>query len=76
MNSFVKLVVHFVNVATNSCCVHSQRLQVVVQDLHGSNGVDGGQTHNNLVHEGSILHLIEGVLVPVGKKSCLCICHQ
>ncbi len=59
---FIKLVVKFVNVTTNSCCIYSHQLQVVTQGLRGSNGVDGGQLHDDFVHEGCVLHPIKCVL--------------
>ncbi len=63
----VKLVVYLVDIPTNSCRVYSQRQQVVMQGLSDGNNVDGGQTQDNLIHDGSILHPIEGVLISVGE---------
>ncbi len=32
--------------------------------------------HDDFLHQGSVLNPIKGVLVPIGRKSCLCVCHS
>jgi hypothetical protein len=44
--------------------------------LGGGNGVDGHQSHDDLVHERGIINPIKRVLVPVSEQSCYCISRQ
>ncbi len=67
---FVELGVDPVNIAANCCSKHTQILQVVPQRLGGGDGVDGGEAHDDLVHEWGVLNAVEDVLILVGEQ-CL-----
>jgi len=47
-------------------------LQVVPQHLGGGDGVNGGEAHDDFVHEWGVLNAIEDVLVFVGKQLHFC----
>jgi len=47
-------------------------LQVVPQRLGGGDGVNGGEVHDDFVHEWGVLDAIEDVLVFVGKQLHFC----
>ena len=69
---FVELGVDFVDIATNRCSEHTQILQVVPQRLGGGDGVNGGEAHDDFVHEWGVLDAIEDVLIFVGKQLHFC----
>jgi hypothetical protein len=54
-------------IATIRWHIYFQQLQVVAQGLSGGNEVNGSQMLDDLIHEGSVLHPIKGVLVLVGE---------
>ena len=51
-------------------CKHPEVVEVVTQGLRGGNCVDDCNLHDDLVHEGGILHVIEGVLGAKGEQLC------
>ncbi len=67
----VKLAMDLVDVTINCCCKNPKVLKVLLQGLHGGNGVDGGKPHDDLVQKRCMLHTIKSVLIAVGEQPCL-----
>ena len=63
----VELTVDFINVAINCCIKKKQILKVILQSLSGGDRVTRRKLHDDFVHEWSILHPIEGVVIPVSR---------
>ena len=63
----VKLAIDLVDIAIDCGCKYPEVVEVIVQDLHGGDRVDGGKPHDDLVHQRCILHAIEGVFIAVGE---------
>jgi len=76
MGSSSEFRIDFIDIAFDCHCKHAQIPQVVPQCLGGGDAVDGGESHNYLVHEGGVFDAIEGVLITVSEQACLCRCHQ
>ncbi len=68
----VKLTVNFVYITIDCCSKNTQILQVVPQGLSGGDQINRCKPHDHLVHEGSVLHPIEGVVLPVSQQSHFC----
>ncbi len=67
----VKLAMDLVDLTINCCCINPKVLKVLLQGLHGGNGVNGGKPHDDLVQKRCILHTIKSVLIAVCEQPCL-----
>jgi len=63
----VKLAIDLVDVAIDCGCKYPKVVEVITQDLHCGDRVDGDKPHDDLVHQRCILHTIEGVFIAVGE---------
>jgi hypothetical protein len=72
----VKIAMDLVDVAINRCCKCPLVLKVLTQGLCCGKGVNGGKSHDDLVHKGCIFHTAESVLIAVGEQPCLSLNHE
>jgi hypothetical protein len=72
----VELAMDLVDVTVNCRCKNSKVLKVLLQGLHGGNGINGGKPHDDLVQKRCILHAVKSVLIAVGEQPCLSLSHK
>ncbi len=72
----VKLGVDLVDVAIDCHCIGGQVVQVVTEDLHGGNRIDGGEACDDLAHERGVFNVAESVLLKIGEETTLSVSSE
>ncbi len=68
-NSGVKIGVDEVNVPIYGCSIGREGIKVLAEGLSGGLQIDGGQPHDDFIHQWSVLDAVEGELSLVGLQT-------